>query len=121
VKKVLGICGLVALTALPVTGRDAVTITVSPARAFAPATLRVIVRIEPNATNRSLTIVADGENFFRSSEVSLDGDQAPKIIQMPFPSVPGGQYDVYAVLKDASGRERATAHEQVAIFSVEGQ
>ena len=120
-KKALAICGLIGLTALTVNGREAVTITVSPAHAFAPATLRVVVRIEPNATNRSLTIVADGENFFRSSEVSLDGDQAPKIIQMPFASVPGGQYDVYAVLKDASGRERATVHERVAIFSTDGQ
>ena len=120
-KKALVICGLVGLTALTVNGREAVTITVSPAHAFAPATLRVVVRIEPDATNRSLTIVADGENFFRSSEVSLEGAQAPKIIQMPFPSVPGGQYEVYAVLKDASGRERATAHERVSIFSTDAQ
>jgi hypothetical protein len=121
VKKALAIFGLVGLTALTVNGREAVTITVSPAQAFAPATLRVVVRIEPNATNRALTIVADGESFFRSSEVSLEGDLAPKIVQMPFPNVPGGNYDVYAVLKDASGRERATAHEHVAILSVDGQ
>jgi hypothetical protein len=117
----MGICGFVVLTALPVTGRDAVAITVSPAQGYAPARLRVVARIEPNAANRSLTIVADGANLYRSSELSLEGDRAPKIIEMPIPDVPGGQYDVYAVLRDVSGRQRATAHQTVTILGVDGQ
>ena len=120
-KKVFGICGLIGLTVLPVDGGQRLTLTVAPAKSFAPANLRVRARIDPSVDNRSLAIVADGENFYRSSEIPLEGDQAPKIIETWFPNLPGGEYAVYAVLRDASGRERAVAHDSVTVLSQFGQ
>jgi hypothetical protein len=121
VKKMFGICGLMTLMVLPVDGGQRLTMTVAPAKSFAPANLRVRAWIDPNIDNRSLAIVADGEDFYRSSEIPLPGDHAPKIIEMWFPNVPGGEYAVYAVLRDASGRERAIARESVTVLSQLGQ
>jgi hypothetical protein len=120
-KKAFAICGLIGLTVLPVDGGQRISIAVSPAKAFAPATLRVRARIEPNEANRSLSLIADGENFYRSSAIPLDGDQAPRIVELWFPNVPGGEYEVLAVLTDSTGRDRAVARESVSILSSGGQ
>ena len=119
-KKVFGICGLIAVTVLPIDGREPLTITVTPLHSFAPSKMTVHARIEPSAANRSLTIVADGENYYRSSEISLEGSDAPKTIQMPLVNVPGGEYEISAVLLDASGNERAVAHQSATVLSVGG-
>ena len=120
-KKAFGICGLIGLTVLPANGSQRLIVTVSPAKSFAPAMLRVRARIDPSDQNRALQIVADGENVYRASEIPLQGDQAPKIIELSFPNLPGGEYDVSAVLIDASGRERAVVHGSATVLSPSGQ
>jgi hypothetical protein len=94
---------------------------VTPAQSFAPATVRIRARIEPSAENRILAIVADGEDFYTSSEIPLDGDQAPKTIDVRLPNLPGGEYDVYAVLRDASGHERAVVRQPARVLSIDGR
>jgi hypothetical protein len=116
-RRVLGICGLIGLSVLPSDSGQSVTLAVSPAHAFAPATVRIRARIEPDADNRLLTIVADGSNFYRSSDVQLDGDRAPKTIELWFRDVPGGEYELYAVVSDALGRRRTSAHSSVTVLS----
>jgi hypothetical protein len=76
----LWICGLVGLTALPVNGGERLRLEVTPAQSMAPATVRIRARVEPSAANRLLAIVADGEDFYRSSEIQLEGDQAPATV-----------------------------------------
>jgi len=120
-KKAFGICGLIGLIVLPADGGQRVAISVAPAKSFAPAQLRVRVRIDPSEQNRSLAIVADGPDFYRSSEIPLDGDQAPRIIETWFPNVPGGEYEIHALLLDESGRERAVAHESATVLSHGGE
>ena len=117
-RKVFWICGLIGLTVLPAHGREPLTVDVSPGVAFAPATMRIRARIEPSPTNRLLTIVADGPDFYRSSEVQLDGEQAPKTIEMQFSDIPGGEYDVSAVLSDTMGRQRANAHRYAKVMGL---
>jgi len=75
-------------------GREPLTIAVSPAVALAPDTVRIRARIEPSPDNRRLTIVADGAAFYRSSEMQLEGEQAPKTIEVWLREVPGGDYEV---------------------------
>jgi hypothetical protein len=58
---------LVATT--PAGGREALSVQVSPRNAFAPANLQVLVRLAPDASNRSLSIVADSEELLRSSAI----------------------------------------------------
>jgi hypothetical protein len=86
---------------------------VSPAHSFAPANLHVLLRVEPDERNRTLSAIADSEEFYRSTEVQLDGDRAPRTIAIEFPAVPGGEYRVSSVVLDSSGRPRARVSQQV--------
>ena len=117
-RNLLGICGLVVLTVLPVDGGEPLTLSVAPFQSFAPATVRVRARIEPSAANRVLTIVADGSEFYRSSEFQLDGDQAPKTFEVFFPNLPGGEYEVYAYLTDSLGQRRAIVRKPARVLSM---
>src|SRR4051812_18838002 len=81
------LCGLCMAVAVPVSGGDQMTMTVTPAQAFAPSPLRVRVKVEPDVENRSLTVTADSGDFYRSSEIPLEGDRAPKTIELEFRSV----------------------------------
>ncbi len=109
---------LVILTAAGVGANDKLAIRVSPAVAFAPATLRVQTTIEADEANRSIEIIAESEEFYRSSEMQLDGDAAPRTTYFQFRSLPTGQYSVRAILRGQGGREIAAVERKVNI--VEG-
>ena len=72
---------------------------VSPNVAFAPANVIVRTNIAANPANRSIEIVAESQSFYRSSEIQLDGDQAPRTTRLEFRSLPPGAYTVRATLK----------------------
>jgi hypothetical protein len=52
-----------------------------------------------------LRIEADSGSFYRSSEIQLDGDKAPKLTEFRFPSLPSGEYTVSAELTNNVGEE----------------
>jgi hypothetical protein len=110
------ICGLLALAATPVGAGDQLKMAVSPAHSFAPAVLRVRVSIEPNAVNRSLEVIADGDQFYRSSEIQLDGDHSPATFTLEMRDVPEGDYRVVGILKDGAGHERSLAYQNVKVL-----
>ncbi len=103
-----------ALT-IPASAGDRVSIRVSPAVGFAPANVFVRATVDANAENRSLEIIAESLDYYRSSEVTLDGDRAPRVTLMQFKSVPGGRYRVSAVLRGVSGDEIASTSTSVNI------
>jgi hypothetical protein len=117
-RTVLSICGVIALSVLPAHGGEPLKLTVTPFQSFAPATVRVRARIEPNAENRILTIVADGQAFYRSSDIPLEGELAPKTVELNFSNLPGGEYEVYAVLRDSVGRQRAFLRQRTRVISM---
>jgi len=96
---------------------EVMTVTVSPAVAFAPATLVVRTQIEADARNRTVEIVAESPNFYRSSEIELDGNKAPRTTRIEFRSLPSGNYDVKATLRDSTGQARASARSTVNIIA----
>ena len=110
---------LLVWTSLPLrAGEPApITIRVSPAVAFAPANLRVRATIESNARNRSVEIVAESLDFYRSSEIQLDGDQAPRTSVFEFRSLPPGVYEVRATLIGSDGQERSAVRQQVNVIA----
>jgi hypothetical protein len=110
------ICGVLALVALPVDAGDQLKIAVSPAQSFAPALLRVRVRIEPSVDNRSLEVIADSGGFYRSSEIQLEGDGSPATIDLELSSVPEGDYRVVGILKDGAGHERSMVSQEVRVI-----
>jgi hypothetical protein len=105
---------LIAST-IPAYAGERVSIRVSPAVAFAPANLFVRATIDGNQENRSLEVIAESPDFYRSSEISLDGDRAPRVTLLQFKSVPGGTYQVRAILRGVSGREIASTQTKVNI------
>jgi hypothetical protein len=105
---------LMAFT-IPAGAGERVSIRVSPAVGFAPANLFVRATVDANAENRSLQIVAESVEFYRSSEITLDGEHAPHVTLLQFKSVPGGYYEVRAVLRGVSGREIASTATKVNI------
>ncbi|MGE3958819.1 MAG: hypothetical protein AB7H96_19060 [Vicinamibacterales bacterium] len=105
--------------AIPAHGAERIGIRVSPSVAFAPANLFVRAVVERRPENRSLLIVAESAAFYRSSEVSLDGDRAPRVMLLQFKSVPGGLYDVRAVVRGSAGEELASTEARVQVVGDE--
>ena len=110
---------LLALAATGPKAQEPVRIAASPTFAFAPALLRVRVRVEPNAANRTLTITADSDGYYRSSLMELEGDTSEKTFFVEFKRVPAGQYQLSAVVRNGSGENLAVATQGVSILSIE--
>jgi hypothetical protein len=100
---------------------ESLVMAVSPSEAFAPATLRIQLRITPHVDNRELEVTADSMDFYRSSCVSLDGERAPRVLTIQFDGVPGGEYEVRGVLTDSAGRVRATVRRTVTVIGPESE
>jgi len=120
-KTQLSLCGIVLIAALPVGAGERLSLKVSPAVSFAPANLVVRAFVEANAANRSMEIEAESPDFYRRSEVQLDGDKAPHTTFIEFHSLPPGIYQVRATLIGARGEERAFARSQINVMSAAGQ
>lgn len=84
---------------------ERLVLRVTPNVSSAPSTVVVKATIAPDAGNRWLLIEADSGAFYRSSSVQLDGDKAPRVTEFRLKALPGGEYTVTAVLKDAMGHE----------------
>lgn len=111
------VCGLVVMTwALPLGAGDRITMRVSPAVAFAPANLIVRTMIEANENNRTMEVIAESPEFYRSSEIQLNGARAPRTTVFEFRSVPGGMYEVKATVRDQGGNTLASARQQVNVI-----
>ena len=91
-----------------VRGNEGLRMQVTPAVSLEPAVLTVRVSVEPSADNRVLQIVAESKDFFRRSEVQIDGERGAPLNVFEFRNLPTGLYHVTSVLTGASGR-RATA------------
>ena len=97
-------------------GTETLKMKVSPMQSFAPANLYVRLSIEPNANNRVVSVVAESEDYFRSSEVALEGNQGPRTVLVQFRSVPGGEYEIRGTVGDAVGNEVASARQSVFVL-----
>ena len=108
---------VMAATTLPVGAGERMTMKVSPAIAFAPANLVVRTTIEADADNRAIEIVAESPDFYRSSEIQLEGDKAARTTSFEFRSLPPGTYEVRARLYGADGQARAAVRQQVNVIA----
>jgi hypothetical protein len=110
--------GILLLTAiLPLGAKERMTLKVSPAVAFAPANLIVRTMIEAAAENRAVEIVAESTEFYRSSEIQLDGEHAPRTTTFEFRSLPPGDYEVKATLLGSDGSALATVRQQMNVIA----
>jgi hypothetical protein len=103
--------------ASPAGATERLAMRVSPAVAFAPADLVVRTVVESDARNRAIEIVAESSEFYRSSEVQLDGDNAPRTTTVEFRSLPRGNYRVTATLLDAGEKPLTFARSEVNVLA----
>jgi hypothetical protein len=73
--------------------------------------VRATITADPR--NRTIAVVAESSEYYRSSEIQLDGDKAPHTTVFEFRDVPSGQYDVSARLLGNSGVELGYALRRV--------
>jgi hypothetical protein len=111
---------LLLSSALSANASERLAIAVSPRQSFAPASLVVRVHLTPNVANRALEIVAESDDYYRSSRIQLDGDGAPTTSLVEFRSLPGGDYDVRVILIDNTGHQRASARDHVVVLPAGG-
>lgn len=78
-----------------------------------------LVNLHDARRQRWLHIEASGE-FFRSSDIQLDGDKAPLVNEFLLKGLPGGEHTVTAVLFDTMG-ERTTARRTALVLSRLGE
>lgn len=110
--------GTLMLTAtLPLGAGEKITMKVSPAVAFAPANLVVRAMIVADADNRAVEIVAESDDFYRSSMIQLEGEKAARTSMFEFRSLPPGTYEVRANLIGANGDLRACIRQQINVIA----
>jgi hypothetical protein len=110
--------GILTLTAtMPLGAGERLALKVSPAVSFAPANLVVRATVPVDADNRAIEIVAESEDFYRSSEIQLEGDRAARTTMFEFRSLPPGTYEVRANLFGSNGQSRALIRQHVNVLA----
>lgn len=114
------IVSILALTFIPITGpvpghaREVVNIVLHGRYFSEPATVRIVVDVEPDANNRVLLIEADSGELFRSSEQELSGADEKRMHTFVFKNLQAGQYMLRAEVRSAS-EVRGTATTEVVV------
>ena len=80
--------------------------SVTPQVAYAPAKVQALVRVAPHPDNRILRVTLESASYYRSSDVPLEGAQAPAAHWLRWRSVPAGTYVVTLELRRSTGDHR---------------
>jgi hypothetical protein len=106
---------VLALTGSVGSAKDNVEIRLN-GRFFAePATVQLVVAIEPNAENRRLRVEADGDSMFAATEIELAGANEQRLHTVEFKNLSAGGYTLRAqVLSNSSVRSQAEQEIMVA-------
>jgi hypothetical protein len=108
------------MAAGPLGAGERLTLKVSPAVSFAPANLVVRATIVAHPENRAVEVVAESTQFYRSSEIELDGENAPRTNLFEFRSLPPGTYEVRVTLLGGDGHSLAHVRQQVNVIEAGG-
>lgn len=112
----LWVAAVLVLTAIPVAATEELRLRVSPEMSVEPAWIRVHVSVEPDDENRVLEIVAESDEYFRSSRVTLDGARASRTNTVQYRGLPAGTYEVRGSLIGRNGRERAVVRATLVVL-----
>jgi hypothetical protein len=99
----VSIATLVGTGAVVVAKDEPLVISVGPSLSFEPGNVRIVSRVEPSAANRALVIEVESGSHYSSSEVPLEGEQAPRSRSMFLKNLPAGDYRVVATLRKETG------------------
>jgi len=100
--------------------RDVVEIRLHGRYFIEPATVRILVAVEPDAENRALLIEADGDQMYRSSELTLTGASEKRLHNIEFRNLPAGNYTLRAQVR-SSNDIRGQASQDLIVTGSGGQ
>jgi len=101
---------IIAFSAATGVAKDDVEIRLSGRYYAEPATVQMIVAVEPHAANRVLRVEADGDNMFCSTDVPLEGAKEARLHTIRFTNLAAGEYTLRAqVLSTDTVRAETTA------------
>jgi hypothetical protein len=103
-----------------VDGGEVLRIHVSPVIAREPALLVVRVMLESPAGGRFLKVTAESQDFYRSSEIPIDGRNATPLKVFEFSNLPAGVYEVTGILVGERGQWAAVSQVARVVASVGG-
>jgi hypothetical protein len=107
---------LLMTAGLPLAAGEHMTMSIAPRHSFAPANLTIRVRMQPEAADRWLEIVADSGEFFRSSAIPLEGERSASTVLVEYRDVPSGEYAVLGIVRDGAGRERQRVQQTAVVL-----
>ena len=99
----LGICLILAASAPLASSSSPLKMKVTPPIAFAPGHFNVQLSIEADSDNRLLEVAVESRDFYRSSQIQLNGSSAPRLSVVQFGNLPAGDYEVSGVLVGTRG------------------
>jgi hypothetical protein len=111
-----GLCLWGLTSGKAIDGRELLTAQISPRIAPAPGFIIVRAFVDASDDNRGLEVVAQSNDFMRSSTIELDGGAAPRLNVFEFSNLPAGEYEVRAALLGTNG-VRATMARTVLIVA----
>lgn len=92
-------CAVVAAVCPAGQARNVVDISLNGRYFSEPATVRLVVAVEPAQDNRMLRIEAEGDDLFRASEVTLNGANEKRLHNFEFKNLPAGYYTLRAQVR----------------------
>jgi hypothetical protein len=110
------IAALAVLAAAPLEAGERLAMRLNLKQGFAPATVVVTATVERDAQNRELEIQIESTDFYRSSLVPLDGENAARTMTFQFRDLPGGQYEVRTIVRGSGERALAKAVQDIEIL-----
>ena len=98
---------IAALCAITGSAKDSVEIRISGHYYSAPATVQMVIAVEPDAQNRTLRVEADGDSMYTSTEMQLAGDREQRLHTIQFKDLSAGEYTLRAqVLSNSDVRSQ---------------
>jgi hypothetical protein len=89
----------------------------APRVILAPGRLVVQTIVEPDVANRAIQVIAESADWYRSSEIQLDGKAAPRRHAFEFKDVPSDSYEIRVILFGANEEQRALAVQKLEVVA----
>ena len=110
------LAGLFAmLGSIAIDAGQPLNVRVTPHLAIAPADVRISVSVERHADNRCLRVIAFSDDFLRSSELPLEGEQSPRTAIIYYRDLPPGTYEIRVDVLNSTGQPRETVRSGMVI------
>jgi hypothetical protein len=101
------VCGAVLVGPTTVgAADDELTVRLPSVVSRSSSMVRAVIRVPREADNRMLRVTLDSDTFYRSSDLPLDGNEAPQSHTLAWHSLPAGEYEVTIQLVGVSGVKR---------------